>query len=145
MAFAIEEHDRGFGYDLSIMSRRRMLLGLGAASLTAVAACSTAGSDTGADIPAATAEALAEAAPQETNGPYPGDGSNGPNVLIESGIVRSDITTSFGSYNGVAQGVPATLTITLQDLAKKGAPAPGWPFTSGSATARAGTRSTARA
>ena len=32
--------------------------------------------------------------PEETAGPYPGDGSNGVNVLSESGIVRSDITTS---------------------------------------------------
>ncbi len=35
--------------------------------------------------------------PEETAGPYPGDGSNGANVLTESGIVRSDITSSFGS------------------------------------------------
>lgn len=123
MRFVIEEHDRGFGYDMSVMSRRRMLLGLGAASLTAVAACGAAGSS--ADTPAATAESLAEAAPQETNGPYPGDGSNGPNVLIETGIVRSDITGSFGAYNGVAQGVPATLTVKLQDLAENGTPGAG--------------------
>ena len=58
-------------------------------------------------------------------GPYPGDGSNGPNVLIESGVVRSDITTSFGAYSGVADGVPATLTINLQDLAADGAPGTG--------------------
>ena len=32
--------------------------------------------------------------PEETGGPYPGDGSNGPNVLTESGVVRSDITSS---------------------------------------------------
>ena len=30
--------------------------------------------------------------PEETSGPYPGDGSNGANVLTESGIVRRDIT-----------------------------------------------------
>ena len=40
--------------------------------------------------------------PEETAGPYPGDGSNGPNVLAESGIVRSDITRSFGTASGVA-------------------------------------------
>lgn len=34
--------------------------------------------------------------PDETAGPYPGDGSNGPNVLTESGIVRSDIRPGFG-------------------------------------------------
>src|SRR5262249_39055423 len=35
--------------------------------------------------------------PQETSGPYPADGTNGPNVLTASGIVRSDIRSSFGS------------------------------------------------
>ena len=113
----IEEHDRGFGHDISVMSRRRILLGLGAAAgLSLVAAC---GTDTSAAAPAAPA------APQETMGPYPGDGSNGPNVLIESGVVRSDITTSFGAFDGVARGVPTTLTITLQDLAEGGAPGAG--------------------
>ena len=32
--------------------------------------------------------------PEETAGPFPGDGSNGPDVLTESGVVRSDITTT---------------------------------------------------
>jgi hypothetical protein len=32
--------------------------------------------------------------PEETAGPFPGDGTNGPNVLAESGVVRSDITMS---------------------------------------------------
>jgi hypothetical protein len=43
--------------------------------------------------------------PEETAGPYPGDGSNGVNLLTESGIVRSDITRSFGSASGVAKGL----------------------------------------
>ena len=54
--------------------------------------------------------------PEETAGPYPGDGSNGPNVLSESGIVRSDLTTSFGSMSGTADGVPVTVKITVYDL-----------------------------
>jgi len=54
--------------------------------------------------------------PEETAGPYPGDGSNGPNVLTESGVVRSDITTSFGSASGVAAGVPLTLRFKVYDL-----------------------------
>ena len=45
--------------------------------------------------------------PEETAGPYPGDGSNGPNVLTESGVVRSDITSSFGTASGVAERRPA--------------------------------------
>lgn len=37
------------------------------------------------------------------------------NVLTQSGIVRSDIRTSFGTMSGTAAGVPLTLTITVQD------------------------------
>lgn len=54
--------------------------------------------------------------PEETAGPYPGDGSNGPNVLTESGVVRSDLTTSFGSASGVAGGVPTTVRLKVYDL-----------------------------
>jgi hypothetical protein len=42
--------------------------------------------------------------PEETAGPYPGDGSNGENVLTESGIVRCDITSSFGSSTTTSSG-----------------------------------------
>jgi protocatechuate 3,4-dioxygenase beta subunit len=55
--------------------------------------------------------------PEETAGPYPGDGSNGPNVLAESGVVRSDLTTSFGSASGVAEGIPTTVRLKVYDLA----------------------------
>ena len=54
--------------------------------------------------------------PQETAGPYPGDGSNGVNVLSESGVVRSDLTTSFGGASGVAGGVPTTVRLRVYDL-----------------------------
>jgi protocatechuate 3,4-dioxygenase beta subunit len=54
--------------------------------------------------------------PEETAGPYPGDGSNGVNVLSESGIVRSDLTSSFGSATGVAGGVPVTVNLKVYDL-----------------------------
>ncbi len=54
--------------------------------------------------------------PEETAGPYPGDGSNGVNVLSESGIVRSDLTSSFGSASGVAEGVPVTVQLKVYDL-----------------------------
>jgi protocatechuate 3,4-dioxygenase beta subunit len=53
--------------------------------------------------------------PRGTAGPYPGDGSNGVNVLTESGIVRSDITRSFGSASGVAAGVPLTIQLKVLD------------------------------
>jgi protocatechuate 3,4-dioxygenase beta subunit len=53
--------------------------------------------------------------PDETGGPYPGDGSNGPNVLDDSGIVRSDITNSFGSSTTKAEGIPLTINLTVTD------------------------------
>lgn len=115
------EHHLGLAHDLRTMSRRRALsfFAVGAAA-AGVAACAP-DTSTGETSSSATASAVAQTTPQETTGPYPGDGSNGPNVLIESGIVRSDIASSFGSYTGTAQGVPTTIRLTLQDLAKGGA------------------------
>src|SRR5918994_2761516 len=55
--------------------------------------------------------------PEETAGPYPGDGSNGPNVLDDSGIVRSDIRSSFGSSATAAEGVPLEIRLTVRDAA----------------------------
>jgi protocatechuate 3,4-dioxygenase beta subunit len=51
--------------------------------------------------------------PQETAGPYPGDGSNGPDVLTMSGVVRSDIRSSFAGLSGTADGVPLTIALTI--------------------------------
>ena len=44
--------------------------------------------------------------PEETGGPFPGDGSNGPDVLSENGVVRQDIRSSFDGLSGTAEGVP---------------------------------------
>lgn len=57
------------------------------------------------------------AIPQETTGPFPGDGTNGQNALALSGIVRSDIRSSLGGANGIAEGVALTLELTLVDRA----------------------------
>ncbi|MBV9840935.1 MAG: intradiol ring-cleavage dioxygenase [Sphingomonadaceae bacterium] len=56
--------------------------------------------------------------PSETAGPYPADGTNTSsgatsNVLTASGIVRSDIRSSFISSTTTAPGVQVTLTLTL--------------------------------
>jgi len=51
--------------------------------------------------------------PEETQGPYPGDGSNGPNALTLSGIVRSDIRSSIAGASAVADGIPLTVELTL--------------------------------
>ena len=49
-----------------------------------------------------------------TGGPFPGNGTNGVNVLTEKGIVRRDIRPSFGSMTGVAAGVPLTINLLLR-------------------------------
>jgi protocatechuate 3,4-dioxygenase beta subunit len=75
----------------------------------------------GAYAPGAlAADAVCVAVASETNGPYPGDGSNTApggtsNILAESGVVRSDIRSSFGTSTNVAAGVPLTLKIKLGD------------------------------
>lgn len=51
--------------------------------------------------------------PNETAGPYPGDGSNGPNVLNQTGVVRSDIRSSFAGLSGTADGVPLNVVLTI--------------------------------
>ena len=55
--------------------------------------------------------------PSETAGPFPGDGTNGPDVLTQTGVVRRDITTSFGSMSGTAQGVPLTMKFKVLSIA----------------------------
>jgi hypothetical protein len=101
----LHEHDRGLSHDLpTLLSRRRALAWLGGTGLAvALAGCGVTGNDGTGDASgaaASTAGSSGTVIPEETAGPYPGDGSNGVNVLTESGIVRSDITRSFGSASG---------------------------------------------
>ena len=55
--------------------------------------------------------------PQETAGPFPGDGSNGPDVLGQTGVVRSDVRSSFAGLSGTADGVPLTIDLTIVSAA----------------------------
>jgi protocatechuate 3,4-dioxygenase beta subunit len=130
-----ELQDQGLGFDVvTLLDRRKLLgaaglglLGLGLASCAAPEAGSGASSSQ-ASSDAATASGSAEGTdgtelteiPDETAGPYPGDGSNGPDVLEQSGIVRSDLRSSFGESSGTAEGVPMTLELTILDLAAGG-------------------------
>ncbi|MGY1691920.1 intradiol ring-cleavage dioxygenase [Geodermatophilus sp. SYSU D01105] len=120
--------DQGLGFDVgTLLSRRRVLalLGLGAAS-AGLAACGADGSSGATSSASSSASAGGTTAageiPEETAGPYRGDGSNGPDVLEQSGIVRSDIRSSFGGATGTAEGVPMTLELTVTDLANGGVP-----------------------
>lgn len=71
-----------------------------------------------------TAAAAGAEIPDETAGPFPADGSNGPNVLDDEGIVRTDITSSIGGSSGVADGVPIAFNLSVVD-ASNGSPIPG--------------------
>ncbi|MFE7763113.1 intradiol ring-cleavage dioxygenase [Streptomyces sp. NPDC057438] len=119
-----DEFDKGLSHDLPVFARRRMIrLLAGASMVPLVAACSTddSGGGTASDSSSSGSSASGtsgsdcEVIPTETAGPYPGDGSNGPNVLKESGVVRQDITKSFGTADGVAEGIPLTITLTVVD------------------------------
>jgi protocatechuate 3,4-dioxygenase beta subunit len=124
----LDEHDRGLVFDLTTLDRRRMLqlLGFGgiSASLFTIVGCGpgAASASVGASASAAagaaasaTTFASCDLIPEETAGPFPGDGSNGPDVLKQSGVVRSDIRSSFGTSTSVASGVPLTIKIHVQD------------------------------
>ncbi|MEV6523657.1 intradiol ring-cleavage dioxygenase [Longispora sp. NPDC051575] len=123
------DHDRGLSGDLpKLVDRRlvdrRLALGLmGGVGMAALVGCSTAPetptaapTTAGATPSAATSTAAtcATKIPQETAGPYPGDGSNGPNALTQAGIVRTDIRSSFAGASGTARGVPLTIRLNLQ-------------------------------
>ena len=126
--------DQGLSFDVTtLLSRRRMLMafGLGAATV-GLAACgvnstsaatsspssAAAGTSSGASSTTAGSTLVGTLAeiPDETNGPYPGDGTNGPDVLTESGIIRSDIRSSFGTSTATADGVPMTLRLNLYNI-----------------------------
>jgi protocatechuate 3,4-dioxygenase beta subunit len=127
--------DQGLPFDVAtLVSRRRVLslIGVGAATM-GLAACTTdasgstgsssasgssgaASSGTASTGPTATGEI-----PDETAGPYPGDGSNGVDVLENAGVVRSDIRSSIDG-GATAAGVPMTLTLTILDTANGDVP-----------------------
>ena len=116
-------------------SRRKLFLMFGAAALTGCGGASSSGSTITATSGTSSSSSSSSAsssssssssssgscivAATETNGPYPADGTNSingsiANILTQSGIVRSDIRSSFGSYSGTAAGVPLVLTIQVE-------------------------------
>jgi hypothetical protein len=156
----IDEEDRGLVYDLRTLVSRRSALGLfgalGAGPLVAGCAGTTGSSTSDGGTTTASGSGSTGSSsgpsssgssgdltvvPDETGGPYPGDGSNGVAVLDDSGIVRSDIRSTFGSATTTtADGVPLTIRLTLTSAAAGAGPA-GRP---GSGRPVAGTRAGGR-
>jgi protocatechuate 3,4-dioxygenase beta subunit len=138
MEYHDDHHEHSLAADLAAMlnlnSDRRQTLRwlLAGASALPIIGCG-GGSDSATDTtsttatttptttttttPTTTTTGSCSVIPEETGGPYPGDGTNSNssgvvNVLTQSGVVRSDIRSSFNGATGVAAGVP--LTIKLQ-------------------------------
>ena len=136
--------DQGAPFDIRTLVSRRRLLGLfavgaGTATLAACAPTGTAATASPTASPSATAlsapspststtaPAVALPAgeiPQETAGPYPGDGSNGADILERSGVVRRDLRSSLDG-GATAAGVPMTLDLTILDMANGDVPLAG--------------------
>jgi protocatechuate 3,4-dioxygenase beta subunit len=136
-----DEHREGLAHDLPAMQAkgmvarpldRRSLLGLmGGVGAVALIGCSPDDSSSSTRPggggppgggPAAGGGGLDSGdIPAETGGPFPADGSNGVDILSESGIVRSDIRSSFGDATGVADGVPLRIRLTVLDNTGAGA------------------------
>ncbi|MFT4248160.1 MAG: hypothetical protein QM581_08995 [Pseudomonas sp.] len=144
-----EDHPHGLQYDLETLLRRqqerRRVLGwltasgtmalVGAANAARITKpASLPGSSTSSSSTTSTTSTTSSTCivdPTETSGPYPADGSNTVNskvvnVLSDSGIVRSDITSSFGDYTGTAEGLPLEIVITLVNVNDSCAPLEGY-------------------
>jgi protocatechuate 3,4-dioxygenase beta subunit len=120
-----DDHDDfgGLARDVTaLLDRRGALRLLAGTGLVVLAGCGSRARSTASPSPSTTTAATTAATgaleqiPTETAGPYPADGSNGPDVLSQAGVVRSDIRTSFGDASGVADGVDLTVVLALQDL-----------------------------
>jgi protocatechuate 3,4-dioxygenase beta subunit len=132
--------DQGLAFDLTtLMDRRQVIkligsggvavglmtiLGCTPAAILSSASAATSSTAAGSAAAAGTAASCATI-PEETAGPFPGDGSNGPDLLSQSGVVRSDIRSSFGSSTTVADGIPLTIKLAIQDQANNCAPLAG--------------------
>ncbi|WP_235507855.1 intradiol ring-cleavage dioxygenase [Variovorax sp. Root434] len=113
------------------------LAGLVAASgttATTTSGTTTSGSSTSSSSSGSTSTTTSSsctALPGETAGPYPADGTNTSSgstsdILTASGIVRSDIRSSFISTTTQAAGVQMTLTLTLANTSSSCAPLSGY-------------------
>lgn len=135
----MDTHDHRPGHDLQTLfrttpDRRRALRWLMAGAAAPLAGCggggdtSSFGSVAASSASSSTSSSTSSSStgcsiiPEETAGPYPGDGSNYnssgiANALSLSGIVRSDIRSSIAGASGVAAGIPLSVTLQLVNTA----------------------------
>jgi protocatechuate 3,4-dioxygenase beta subunit len=144
----MESHDHGLQADLDKMlklsvGRRKSMLWLmaGSAAALPVLGCGGGGSDAASSSAGTTSSTGTSSGttttgtttgtgstttttgscsviPEETGGPYPGDGTNSNssgvvNVLTMSGVVRNDIRSSFNGASGTAAGIPLTIKLKI--------------------------------
>src|SRR5687768_12031172 len=111
------------------MNRRTALSAIGAVGGLFLLGCTDDG-DAVPDVDAGDSpdggSSTCSTIPEETAGPYPGDGSNGANALALTGIVRSDIRASIAGASGVAEGVLLTITLKVVDSSASCAPLAGY-------------------
>ena len=139
------DHDHGLAHDLQTListapDRRSVLRWLSAGGVVAMPLVGCGGGDssvatvaTASSSTSATTSTTAGACtliPNETAGPYPGDGSNSngsgiANALTLSGIVRPDIRSSVAGSSGVAAGIFLTVTLKLVNTGANCAPLAG--------------------
>ncbi|RTL43267.1 MAG: intradiol ring-cleavage dioxygenase [Burkholderiales bacterium] len=139
MATHPHDHDLGLAHDLERLMRQAGsrrgalrwlvggagglaglgLVGCGGGGDAVASTSSTSGSSSsGSSGSSGSTSSTCSVIPEETAGPYPGDGSNTANgsianALALSGIVRSDIRASIAGASGVATGVPLQVIIEL--------------------------------
>jgi protocatechuate 3,4-dioxygenase beta subunit len=130
-------HEDGLRIAVPVGRRRAMRWLAGAGSFALLGGCGSGAGDgrtvippgptptptpTPSPLPSPTASALGTRGctptPSEIRGPFPADGTTASsgvtgNVLIESGVMRSDLRASFIGSTSIAPGVRLTLTLTL--------------------------------
>jgi protocatechuate 3,4-dioxygenase beta subunit len=113
-------HDLGLQGDLAMWERspvkRRQVVKLGLVGIaTLLTGCSRS----------QTTDGCLTEIPEETAGPFPGNGSNGQNALTRSGIVRGDVRASLATGT-VAGGVPLSVQLQLVNVNAGCAPLEGY-------------------
>jgi protocatechuate 3,4-dioxygenase beta subunit len=130
----MDDHDHGLSFDLQTLRRRRVIGGLATLGLVGAGAAiwgrNAFGSE--AEISGIGADGnICVGATVETQGPFPADGSNGvngttSNVLVQSGVQRADIRSSFAGMQPMANGIALTVTLQLVNVAAACAPLAGY-------------------